>query len=173
MVSRYECVALRAAARRLLQEPCRSGMQPGQEVITKKGKSQKEKADHSCSPALLTAVARAGLHTPARSTAAAADQNLVFTGRPVVPQVRCISAQNLTAILSLVKKPRCTETGPFPTTRPPSCKPRQPDPLSFVGAGKCLLKSETHQAKRFDQAEQKEDETFRLHCYSEPRERHL
>lgn len=32
-------------------------------------------------------------------------QNLVFSGRSVVAQVRCISTQNLMAILSLLKKP--------------------------------------------------------------------
>lgn len=105
MVSWYECVALCAAACRLLQEPCRSGMQPGQEVITRKGKSQKEKADHSRSSVVLTAITWAGPCTPARTIAAATDQNLVFTQSPVVPQVRCISAQNLMAILSLVKIP--------------------------------------------------------------------
>jgi len=98
-------------------------MQPGQEVITKQGKSQKEKADHSCSSALPTAFDWAGLHTPARSTAAAADRNLVFTGRPAVPQARCISSQNLMAVLSLAKKPNALKPGPAPPHIRPAANP--------------------------------------------------
>lgn len=57
-------------------QPHMSGMQPGQEVIAKKkGKSQKEKADHSCSSS-------AGLHTPACSSA---DRKCILKGRLMVP----------------------------------------------------------------------------------------
>lgn len=153
MVSWYECAALCAAAHRLLQKPCRSGMQPGQEVITRKGKSQKEKADHSCSSVVLTAVTWAGLCAPARSIAAAADQNLIFTQSPVVPQVRCISAQNLMASLSLVKTPRHWNVHHTPTL----LQTQTARSTLLCESWKVPFEKQNLLGKWLDQAEQKEN----------------
>lgn len=168
MVSWYECVALCAAARRLLQEPRRSGMLPGQEVITKKGKSQKEKADHSCSSALLTAIGWAGLCTPARSIAAAADRNLVFTSRPVVPQVRCVSTQNLMAILSLVEKPNALKPSHSPPHAHPAANPDSQtcSPLWELERG--FWKAKPAQPSALTRLSKRKMRPFI--CYSEPRE---
>lgn len=76
--------------------------------------AKKEKADHSCSSALVTAIGWAGLCATARSTAAAAGPNFGFTARPAVLQVRGISAQKLMATLSPVKKPNALKPGPSP-----------------------------------------------------------
>lgn len=92
----------------------------------KKGEiSKKEKANHSWSSALVTAIGWAGLCATAHSTAAAADSNFGFTGSPVVLQVRGISAQKLMAALSLVKKPNALKPGPslphaYPAANPDS-----------------------------------------------------